>query len=345
MTMTETDILAAEGLDRKRKRKKNGKKEKFDPYQVVTDKIVDYFESGKFEKMPQLWARLGSPRNAFTGRGYNGINVLLLMIRADEEGWTNPLFLTFNQVKKVSEKFEHLNETETVDGKERTVYPAFVKKGTKGEAVCFWKRIKVKDDEAPGGERTIPLLRLYTVFNVDQIESKPEVREYLERHKDVVMQYDNDGIRNEAIDLFLSHIGSKVSHRGNQAAYDWSADNLRMPKINTFATMDAYYAVRFHEEVHRTGHESRLARDLKNRFGSDAYAFEELVAELGAAFLCADFSIHQEHWRHHAEYVRIWTKRMREDSKSIFKAASLANAAVNYLWEMQPKDLRNAETD
>jgi antirestriction protein ArdC len=86
-----------------------------------------------------------------------------------------------------------------------------------------------------------------------------------------------------------------------------------------------------------------LNRDLKNRFGSEAYAFEELVAEFTASFLCADFNIYQESWRHHAEYVRTWVSRMKEDKRAIFKAASLANQAVNYLWEKQPEDLRNVD--
>jgi antirestriction protein ArdC len=316
---------------------------KFDPYQLVTDKIIAYMESGKFENLPALWTKTGNSRNAFTGRAYSGINVLLLMIRMDEEGWDKPLFLTFNQVKAVAKKFEKLNKTEMVDGKERTIYPAYVKKGTKGEQVCFWKRIEVKDDESPDEKKIIPILRLYTVFNVNQLEMKSEVREYLERHATLVAKYEIDGKEIGKVETFLSTIGSDVQHGGERAYYSPATDKIGMPHADTFASMVAYYATRFHEEVHKTGHEARLDRDLKNRFGSDAYAFEELVAELGAAFLCADFSINQTEWRHHAEYIRIWVKRMREDKHAIFKSASLANAAVNHLWEMQPEDLRNKD--
>jgi antirestriction protein ArdC len=220
-----------------------------------------------------------------------------------------------------------------------------VKKGTKGEQVCFWKRIEVKDDEAKDGKKTIPLLRLYTVFNIAQLEMKPEVREYLERHATPLVEQDNDGKEIEEVETFLNTIGSKVAHGGERAYYTPATDSIGMPHAYTFATMHTYYATRFHEEVHKTGHESRLDRDLKNRFGSDAYAFEELVAELGASFLCADFGIYQSEWRHHAEYVRVWVTRMREDKHAIFKAASLSNQAVNHLWEMQPEDLRNADAD
>jgi antirestriction protein ArdC len=330
MSMSETDILDAENIDNK----KNGK---FDPYQAVTDKIINYFESGNFESLPTLWAGGGRPRNAHTGRTYNGINILLLKIRMDEEEWKHPLFLTFNQVKAINklERFKNL-----VD---ENKYPAFVKKGSKGEQVCFWKRIKIKDND--GEEKTIPLLRLYTVFNIDQIEAKPEIREYLYRHAQTTATYENDKERNKSIDSFVKNVGISIRHHGKLAAYNWKTDKIKMPAIKSFISMDAYYATLLHEHVHATGHETRLDRDLKNRFGSDAYAFEELVAELGAAFLCADFSIFQDKWRHHAEYVRVWTNRMREDKHAIFRASSDAAKATTYLWEQQPNGRPNVDND
>ena len=335
--MSEMDILQAEKIGEKIGSNGNGKK--FDPYTVITNRIVEYFESGRFENWVALWSRTGTPRNASTGRRYNGMNILLLTIRMEEENWTNPLFLTFNQIRALSKKFEHL----IVNKEGRTVYPASLKKGSKGESVCFWKRIAIHNREEDE-EKTIPLLRLYTVFNVEQLDLHSDVRAYLARHNTSLV-FKNDGKRNKAIEKFLKNIGSQVKHGGEVA--DWSPQNdqIRMPKPETFKDMDAYYSTRFHEEVHRTGHKSRLDRDLTKRFDVDSYAFEELVAELGSSFLCSDFSIHANGWKNQAEYVRVWTTRMRADKHAIFKAASLSNAAVDYLWKLQPEDLRNEERE
>jgi len=290
---------------------------KFDPYEHVTNRIIEYFESSDDVEWQAPWQGLNVPHNAHSGRGYNGVNVLLLWIRMQEEGWENALFLTFKQLKQVADKFPEQQ--------------CNIRKGSKSESVCFWKRIESNDKET-GEKKIIPLLRLYRVFNIDQVEASDEVRKELMKHAGA-FEFEDERERDEELEAFLAHLGSKVLHRGNKAAYFPKSDKIHMPKIDKFKSSESYYSIRFHEEAHRTGHESRLNRKLENRFGSDAYAFEELVAEMSSAFLCARFGFNST--LQHPEYVKHWTKRMGEDKYAIFKSSSLAKDVLDWMDEQQ----------
>jgi len=292
-------------------------KKKFDAYEHVTERIVEYFESSEKPDWKAPWQGLDLPRNADTGRLYNGINVLLLWIRMQIEGWENSLFLTFNQVKKVGEKFP--DDT------------CHVSKGSKSEKICYWKRIESEDKET-GEKKFFPMLKLYNVYNVEQIECSEQVREYLERRASS-FTFEDEREAIDACEEFLANLGSMVYHKGTKAYYFPKADTIHMPKLERFVSSEAYYSTRFHEEGHRTGHESRCNRDLKNRFGDDAYAFEEMVAEIASAFLCARFNFASE--LQHPEYVTHWCRRAREDKHAIFKAASLAKKAVEWMDDQQ----------
>jgi len=299
---------------------------RFNPYEEISKKFIEYFENEESTFCPHEWARTGVPRNLHTGRTYNGVNVLLLWMAMEENEWENSLFATFRQIAEISKMKKFEDET------------CLVRKGSKGTSVCFWKPIEEtheKDDEEITIKRAI--LRLYRVFNIDQIECSDKVREYLEKH---TLGIGNDDDPIGRIDEFIKNIGSPEKFGGDIAAYNWAKDLIKMPHKKKFASIDSYYSVRFHEEVHRTGRgkdKGGLDRDIENRFGTDKYAFEELIAELGAAFLCADFGIKQDEWRKQAEYVSVWCRRMKEDSGAIFRAAGDASRAVAFLHELQPE--------
>lgn len=271
------------------------RKAKIDVYQVVTDKIITSLESGT---VPWLkpWkdgnnADPSMPYNAATGRAYNGVNVLLLWAMPYESnGW-----MTYKQAQDCGGN---------------------VKKGEKSTMITFWQFIEEKKEGVKTG-RTIPMLKKYNVFNVEQCENikvkivKPMVTE-----------------ETDALKLALSS-GADVRHGGNQAFFKPSADYIQMPPQDNFKA-DQYDCTLLHELTHWTGHRARLARDFTGRFGSEAYAFEELVAEMGSAFLCCMLGV-KENVLQHASYIESWLKVLRDDKKAIFTAASQSKKAVELL--------------
>ena len=148
--------------------------------------------------------------------------------------------------------------------------------------------------------------------------------------------------RIEAAERFFSNTGAKIEIGGEEALYKVVSDIIKMPPIEVFRDSASYYSVLAHETVHWTGAKSRLDRDLKNRFGSAAYAAEELIAELGAAFICAELELTNEPRPDHAQYIASWIKVLKEDPKAIFTAASKAQQAVDYLKSLQVKELQQA---
>lgn len=287
---------------------------KKDSYQEVTDRIVEALEEADKNNWECPWNRFAQrPRNGKTGRAYNGINVLLLWAQAQKNGYENHEWFTYKQAQKAG---------------------GHVMKGEKGTRIIYWNFIKVpKDSENISKEewqemskeekkgvktKSIPLCRFYTVFNREQCEDLPE-REVGEI---------NEGERNAKIDEFLDSVDADT-RPGLHAAYVPSKDYVTLPPFEDFKSSDAYYSVVFHEMSHWTGHESRCDRDLKNRFGSEAYAMEELVAELGSAFLCSDFEVKND--LQHPEYIKGWIDVLEDDKYAIFTAAREAKKAAEFL--------------
>jgi len=269
---------------------------KFDLHERVTEQIVAQLEHGTPPwELP--WNRSAMiPRNSSSDRAYNGVNVLLLWASTLANEYTSSRWMTYRQAQEL-------------DGQ--------VRKGESSTLVTFWKILKVKDEEEDDEEKTIPLLRYYRVFNVDQIDGiDPEV------------QQDTD-LRSEELDAFFARIPAKLRHGSDRAGYSPAADDIVMPPFEQFASPRAYYATLAHELMHWTGHPSRLDRDLTGRFGDEAYAMEELVAELGAAFLCAELGLGYD--TQHASYLAHWGEILGADKYAIFTAAKQATAAVDHL--------------
>ncbi len=268
-----------------------------DIYQQVTDRIVASLEQGTAPWLkPWAEGKCGTmgPFNAATGRPYNGINWLVL----GSGGW-----LTFKQAKELG---------------------GSVRKGEKGTQIVFWSFPKIKDTET-GEEKVVPFAKGYTVFAVEQCEGLNEAK--LKAPAPITAGQ-------TSINVIAAQAGAQVRHGGSKAFYSPSTDHVQMPSIDAFESADAYAGTLAHELVHWTGHQSRCDRQFGKRFGDDAYAFEELVAEIGSAFVCAQTGIPLEGLQH-TSYVASWLKVLKNDKRAIFTASSQAKKAAEFLLEQE----------
>jgi antirestriction protein ArdC len=231
-----------------------------------------------------------------------------------ERGFQNPTWMTFMQAKE---------------------YGANVRKGEKSSFIVYANKVsKIEKDEQSGDtvEKTIPFLRGYNVFNVEQIEGLPE-----RFQQAPVLPAGTTVERINAVDQFLKNTGAVIRNGGDECYYAEGPDYIKMPHIDAFPDAETYYATLAHEATHWTAHKSRLDRHFGQVTRKDpGYAIEELVAEIGSAFLCADLSISPDVRADHAEYIDHWLQALQNDKKLIFKAAAHATRAVEYLKSKQP---------
>jgi len=265
-----------------------------DLYKSVTDQIIKDLESG-CPSWTKPW-RTGNPgkvlpENAATGRHYSGINIPILWQAREANGYPTPEWLTYKQCLPMGWQ---------------------VRKGEKATTVVFVKKVSVKKEDE---ETQLSLLRVYHVFNVAQIDGfePPELPPKEPHH---------------ALD-FIQATKAEIQEGGDKAAYVPSLDRIYMPPEHAFTGREHYFATTLHECVHWSGHKNRLNRDLSGRFGTHSYAAEELVAELGAAFLCAHLGIKGQ--LQHSEYISNWVQLLKSDSRAIFTASSKASQAADYL--------------
>jgi antirestriction protein ArdC len=281
-----------------------------DVYQEVTNKIIEQLEAGT---LPWLkpWKSAGNgvgfrmPVNASTGKQYRGVNVLLLASVAAEYG--DHRFLTFKQAKALG---------------------GSVRKGEHGTQVVFWKFLEVEGEDQGDGEeaeaKVVPMVRLYTVFNVAQCDGL-KLAPLAKPAAPIA-----EAARNELLDAYLRKTGAQITEvAGDRAYYAPAVDAITLPTFAQFEGASHFYATAFHELAHWTGHESRLAREFGKRFSDQAYAAEELVAEMTAAFLCAEHGVTGE--LRHAGYIKNWLQVLRNDKRAVFTACSKAQAAADYL--------------
>jgi len=282
-------------------------------YRQVTDRIVAELEAGRVPWV-QPWGRegvkagLGLPVNAATGRRYAGINILILWAAVVDKGFVGQRWLTYRQA-------------ETLGG--------HVIKGERGTAVCYADRFVPKAEaeraRREGDEpRGVPFLKRYTVFNTAQCEG---LCEGLPETAPEAPLPETHTV--PAAEALAAATGADIRVGGNRACYVPSADYIQVPPQSAFFAPIDFYRTCFHELGHWTGHASRLARDLSGAFGSAAYAREELVAEMASAFVCASLAIVPT--VRHADYLGAWLDVLREDARAIFRAASLASKAADFL--------------
>jgi antirestriction protein ArdC len=282
----------------------------------VTARIIEDLERGV-----RPWMRPWNAEHAagrivrplrHSGEPYRGINVLLLWADAVDKGFGCPTWMTYRQAQALD---------------------AHVRKGEHGSLVVYADRYVKTDTGADGTdiEREIPFMKGYTVFNVEQIEGLPEP--YYARPQ---APHTQPLALIERAEAFFAATGATIRHAGNKAYYAPAADVIVLPPPESFSDAQAYAATKAHELTHWTAHSTRLDRVLGKRFGDDAYAAEELIAEMGSAFLCADLGIAAEPREDHASYLDHWLAVLRADRRAIFTAASHAQKAVDYLHGLQP---------
>jgi antirestriction protein ArdC len=207
--------------------------------------------------------------------------------------------------------------------------------------VVFWKSVGVErvsdDGETETEDRLIA--KAYFVFNAAQVDGFDESK--ITKPEPAPEDLTEDQ-RIASADAFFAATGSTVRHGGNRAFYTPGGDFIQMPQFGKFVGAESYYSVLAHEHTHWTGAKSRLDRDLRGRFGAEAYAAEELIAELGAAYLCATLGLANEPREDHAAYIARWLKVLKGDKRAIFTAASKAQAAADYLQSLQVCETRVA---
>lgn len=259
-----------------------------------------------------LWANIGlnfAPKNAITGNYYTGVNTLLLASAMHSHGFTTNQWMTFKQAQLKGWK---------------------VKKGAKSTPCIFYTQsTKEEINDAGEEEKTNrAVMKAFYLFNVEQVEgcehliTEPQELPMVEKIE-----------AGEAIIKNIRAKGCAVISGGNRACYIPSMDVIEMPNIDQFYQPEHYYSVFFHEATHWTAHSSRLDRDLSGRFGDERYAMEELIAELSSAFTCAKAGIIKTTLEDHAKYLKSWIRVLKNDSKAIFKASTLAQKAHEYIYE------------
>jgi antirestriction protein ArdC len=284
-----------------------------DVYRAVTDKIVAAIEAGTGGYILP-WHRDGRtggrPTNGVTTRSYQGINAVALWAEANLQQFCSNFWATYLQWQRVG---------------------AQVRRGESGTEIIFFKKLEPgeraesTEDEEEGQPRFVA--RAARVFNADQVDDWDDPDAFLQPECDVL----------EIAEGFVRRTGAVVRHGGDRAYYSPIEDVIAMPERRRFVgtpsstPQESYYATLLHELTHWTGSSSRLNREFGRRFGDDAYAMEELVADLGGAFLCADLEITSEPRPDHAAYLASWLRVLKQDSRAIFTAARLANRACDYL--------------
>lgn len=290
-----------------------------DVYTRVTDRIVAELEAG-IRPWLKPWrssskASVSRPLR-HNGTPYRGINVLLLWAEAFDRGFQSSTWMTYKQAQSIG---------------------AQVRKGESGSLVVFADRFTKTETDERGAEveREIAFMKGYTVFNVEQIENLPEIY----RPREDATTAGDPGALHQGSESFFANTGAVIQHGGDQAFYAIEPDFIRLPNPEAFVDAESYAATKAHELIHWTRHASRLDRDFgRKRFGDEGYATEELVAELGAAFLCADLGVTAEPRPDHAAYLACWLEALKNNKRLIFTAAAHAQRAADFLHGLQPKE-------
>jgi antirestriction protein ArdC len=289
-----------------------------DIYQTITDQIVAELEKG-VRPWHQPWSashmdgRVVLPLR-HNGVAYRGINVIALWMTAIAKGYHAPIWMTFKQAIDLG---------------------GGVRKGEKGSLTVFADKITRTDVNSATGEESpveIHYTKGYKVFNVEQIDGLPA--HYYGKPAPRLDPLP----RIEHAEVFFAATGADIRHGGDRACYATGTDHIQMPPFEAFRDAESYYATLGHECIHWTKHVSRLDRNFgQKRWGDQAYAAEELVAELGAAFLCAGLDLGPQLRAGHAYYIHNWLKVLKSDKRAIFSAASHAQRAADFLHALQAK--------
>ena len=290
-------------------------KTKTDIYETVTNTIIEALENGLTGKLEMPWHGVTAlPQNARTENNYNGINIPLLWTYQMKKEYQSGIWATYKQWQDLG---------------------AQVKKGEKGAPVVFWKSIEVEPSDDNEEAESRMFARYSSVFNVAQVEGYEALTESFEP---------NDIQAIAAADNLLDSSGIEIRYGEGGAYYSTMGDYINLPRPEFFKETDDssatenFYSTAFHEMTHATGAKHRLDRDMNHKFASKDYAFEELIAELGAAMLCTSTGVTPAPREDHALYIQNWLKALKNDKKFIFAASSQAQKAADYLHSFTKED-------
>lgn len=289
-------------------------KTRTDVYRTITERIVEAIErgAGRFV-MPWHRGNLARPQNAYTGNDYHGVNVLALWAEAALAEFTTGWWATYKQWQEAGGQ---------------------VRRDEKASTIVFFKRLddeNAEQEEAEPGRRLRLVARASRVFNADQVDGwSPPVPTYPFGSAGAIM----------AVTALVNACGANIRHGGNMACYRIPEDRIDMPRQEDFvgtitsSPTEAYAATLLHEHIHWTGAKHRLDRGFGDPLDMASYAAEELVAEIGAAYLCADLGVSNDPRPDHAAYVAHWLKALKDDPRAIFTASRLADKAATYLHDL-----------
>lgn len=287
------------------------------PAARITATIIEKLEQGtKPWVKPWRGVPISRPLRS-CGTPYRGMNTFWLWMMAEASGFASPYWMTYRQCAKLGGQ---------------------VRKGEKSSIAIFYKTYEKEVETPDGGEdtETRRVLRSYAIFNADQCDDLPAMYS-----PEPLMEPVEPAGRRRRIDAFFARIDAQLRHKGSEAYYEPVRDRITMPPTTLFEGFDHYYATLAHELSHWTGHSSRLDRDLKNRFGSEAYAAEELVAELSSAILGAELGLPVTHLDNHASYISHWLKLLKSDDRAMLTAAAKAEEASSLLLRLGGHDERS----
>ena len=287
-------------------------KERFDIHQHITNQIVAAIERGAGEfRLP--WHSVGAitrPTNIASKKSYRGVNIVALWAASEQNGFGSGIWGTYRQWAEVG---------------------AQVRKGEKSSYIVFYKEIEITsrpaEQDASAESETRLFARATPVFAAEQVDG----------YELPTITNSNPVESIATADVFVTAIGASIAHGGSRAYYRPSSDSIQIPPREAFigsatsTAAESYYSTVLHELTHWTSHEQRCNRQLGKRFGDSAYAMEELIAELGASFLCSELGITGEPRADHAQYLTSWLSVLKADNRAIFTAASKASEAASFL--------------
>jgi antirestriction protein ArdC len=281
---------------------------KRDVYREITGRILDSLEAGTVP-WRRPWRDFGMQRNYSSGRPYRGVNQLLTQLTQQAHGYGSPFWLTYRGAQRAGGN---------------------VRRGERGSMVVLWNRLVVEDEQT-AEKRTVWWVRPYSVFNLDQVDGvdPPLLQDDLLQFRPI-----------ERCESLLGAMRNPpaVEHRPGGAFYLPASDTITLPPRESFREVEGYYATRFHETVHSTGHPSRLDRELVPRSQEEAYSREELIAELGAAMLCGLAGTAPARIEQSAAYIASWLRVLRDDRRMVVSAAQQAQRAVDHIRNEQPPE-------
>lgn len=292
----------------------------------LVDTLLKYIETNP-ERWERGWCSVSNEPafNPISQKRYKGLNAFYLYALGEMHGYKDPRWLTFKQAKDLGANVKQGEHSANIFY--WNLYDKSTKQSFSEETV---KDLNEEERNKYFEDNVRPVLKYYQVFNAEQCDNMPEYKRTAEQQS---MAEEERAQQNSVIERVISNSSAPIFYGGNQAYYNPGTDSIRLPEIENFKSMQDYYATALHEIAHSTGHESRLNRDIKNTFGTEKYAKEELRAELASIFMQIDMGLRIEgkHFENHGAYLASWLRAVKQDVKEFYSASADAEKISEYV--------------